>query len=69
MRVVRDVNSIMACTIVDKKLWIDVCHVEAGLHSFNMKMVDEINRMVIDAICDPLNYHHRKAGHGDGGIE
>lgn len=50
--VVGDVNSTMACTIVAKKLWIPVAHVEAGLRSWDMRMPEEINRMVTDSICD-----------------
>ena len=36
--VVGDVNSTLACSIVAKKLLIDVAHVEAGLRSFDMTM-------------------------------
>ncbi len=50
--VVGDVNSTLACSIVAKKLWIDVAHVEAGLRSHDMKMPEEINRMVTDSISD-----------------
>ena len=50
--VVGDVNSTMACTIVAKKLWIWVAHVEAGLRSWDLRMPEEINRMVTDSICD-----------------
>ncbi len=50
--VVGDVNSTMACTIAAKKLWIPVAHVEAGLRSWDMKMPEEVNRVVTDSICD-----------------
>ncbi len=50
--VVGDVNSTLACTIVAKKLWIPAAHIEAGLRSFDMKMPEEVNRMVTDILCD-----------------
>ncbi len=50
--VVGDVNSTLACVIVAKKLWIPAAHIEAGLRSWDMKMPEEINRMVTDSICD-----------------
>jgi UDP-N-acetylglucosamine 2-epimerase (non-hydrolysing) len=50
--VVGDVTSTLACSIVAKKLCIDVIHVEAGIRSFDLTMPEEINRMVTDAITD-----------------
>lgn len=50
--VVGDVNSTMACSIVAKKLHIEVAHVEAGIRSFDMFMPEEVNRIVTDAIAD-----------------
>ncbi|OPX18876.1 MAG: UDP-N-acetylglucosamine 2-epimerase (non-hydrolyzing) [Desulfobacca sp. 4484_104] len=50
--VVGDVNSTLACSIVAKKMCIEVAHVEAGLRSFDLSMPEEINRMVTDAISD-----------------
>ena len=52
--VVGDVNSTAACSIVAKKLHIDVAHVEAGLRSNDREMPEEINRLVTDAISDLL---------------
>lgn len=50
--VVGDVNSTMACAITAKKQHIRVAHVEAGLRSKDMKMPEEVNRLVTDAISD-----------------
>jgi len=50
--VVGDVNSTLACSVVAKKMWITVAHVEAGLRSFDLTMPEEINRLVTDSITD-----------------
>jgi UDP-N-acetylglucosamine 2-epimerase (non-hydrolysing) len=50
--VVGDVTSTMACSIVAKKLNTRVCHVEAGIRSWDLTMPEEINRMVTDALAD-----------------
>ena len=52
--VVGDVNATLASTITAKKLWINVCHIEAGLRSGDMKMPEEINRLVTDRLADLL---------------
>lgn len=50
--VVGDVTSTMACSIVAKKAWIKVAHIEGGIRSGDMTMPEEINRIVTDSITD-----------------
>jgi len=52
--VVGDVNATCACSIVAKKEHIKLAHIEAGLRSFDMKMPEEINRLVTDRLSDLL---------------
>jgi len=73
--VVGDVTSTLACSIVAKKLNIDVVHVEAGIRSYDMSMPEEINRMVTDAITDHFfttsevaNQNLKKSGIADDRI-
>ena len=54
VNVVGDVNSTVAAALVAKKLHIPVAHTEAGLRSRDLKMPEEINRMVTDVISDLL---------------
>ncbi|HEY0839248.1 MAG TPA: UDP-N-acetylglucosamine 2-epimerase (non-hydrolyzing), partial [Vulgatibacter sp.] len=49
-----DVNSTIACALVAAKLGIRCAHVEAGLRSGDMRMPEEVNRVLTDRICDPL---------------
>ena len=49
-----DVNATLAASVTAKKMHIKVCHVEAGLRSGDMKMPEEINRLVTDRLSDLL---------------
>tara|TARA_B100000579_G_C22836712_1_gene859231 strand:- start:73 stop:1212 length:1140 start_codon:yes stop_codon:yes gene_type:complete len=52
--VVGDVNATLSCSIAAKKLNLKVCHLEAGLRSFDITMPEEINRIITDRISDLL---------------
>ncbi|HNV94503.1 MAG: hypothetical protein APG08_00910 [Candidatus Methanofastidiosum methylothiophilum] len=52
--VVGDVNSTLAGAISSIKMQIPVAHVEAGYRSFDMKMPEEINRILVDRISQFL---------------
>src|SRR3546814_8892581 len=42
----------LACSIVAKKLHTRVSHVESGIRSGDLRMPEEINRLVTDSITD-----------------
>jgi len=52
--VVGDVNATLAASVTAKKEQIKCAHIEAGLRSGDLKMPEEINRLVTDRLSDLL---------------